>query len=104
MVGGLGSSLLGVTRCETVKTLGLKIQDQQVRKCIIEYKYNNHIIINIRIMHVPATQKIQHKLKSQRPDTFLDFATAESLIMAAKSISRRMSDSVLMIAGLTSMP
>jgi len=60
-------------------------------------------------MHVAATQKNptqtqKSKVKSQRPDTFLDFATAKSLIMAVKSISRRMSDSMLMIARLTSLP
>ena len=33
-------------------------------------------------MHVPATLTQTHKVKSQRPDTFLDFATATSLIMA----------------------
>ena len=38
-------------------------------------------------MHVPATQKsnTNSRIQSQRPGTFLDFATAKSLIMAIKS-------------------
>ena len=39
----------------------------------------------------------------QRPDTFLDFAAAKSVIAVVKSISRRMSDSMLMIGRLTSL-
>ena len=40
--------------------------------------------------------------KSKVKDTFLDFATSKS--MAVKSISRRMSGSMFMIARLTSLP
>ena len=36
--------------------------------------------------------------------TFLDFATAKSPIISVKSISLRLSDSMLMIARLTSLP
>jgi len=45
-------------------------------------------------MYLQLPHKLYNKVK---PDTFLDFATENSLIMAVKSISRSMSDSVLMI-------
>ena len=48
------------------------------------------------------TQTQKSKVKDQTP--FLHFATAKSPIMAVKSISRRISGSMLMIARLTSLP
>ena len=47
-------------------------------------------------MHLQL-KKMQHKLKNLKSKTrhLSRFATAKSLIMAVKSISRRMSDSVL---------
>ena len=37
-------------------------------------------------MHVPATPTQSLKSKTTRPDTFLDFATAKSLIMRVESV------------------
>jgi len=56
--------------------------------------------------YIQQTNTIKVRVYIRRPDTFLDFATVKSLIMVVgliKSISRRMSDSMLIMARLISL-
>jgi len=69
----------------------------------VDYDHYNPVLIGLlfgELRHNVPTQTI-HKVLSQRPGTFLDLATAMALITAVKSMSRRMSDSMLMIARLS---